>query len=64
MELEKFISAFEYPSMNCINASEFGTNSRDYSQTLIIHSDSELHRLILNHLNSELVRLKEEFRNL
>lgn len=63
-ELEKFIDAFEYPAMNCINASAFGSNSRDCSQTLIIHSDSELHSLILNHLNSELERLREEFQNL
>lgn len=63
-ELEEFIKAFKEPYMNCIRASSFGTNNMDCSQTMIIHSDSELHNLILNHCNSELVRLKEEFQNL
>jgi hypothetical protein len=62
--LEKFIKAFKEPYMNCIRASSFGANDKDRSQTMIISSDSELHNLILNHCNSELVRLKEEFRDL
>lgn len=63
-ELENFIEAFEYPSMNHITASAYGPNNKDCRQTMIIHSDSELHNLILNYFNSELERLKKEFQNL
>lgn len=63
-ELEEFIRAFKEPYMNCIRASSFGTNNMDCGQTMIVHSDSELHNLILNHFNLELVRLREEFQNL
>lgn len=63
-ELENFIEAFEYPAMNCIAATAFGADSKECRQTMIIHSDSELHNLILNYFNSELERLKKEFQNL
>lgn len=63
-ELEEFIKVFKEPYMSCIRTSSFGTNNMDCGQTMIIHSDSELHNLILNHCNSELERLREEFQNL
>lgn len=63
-EFEDYIKAFKEPYMNCIRASSFGTNNMDCGQTIIIHSDSKLHNLILNHCNSELERLREEFQNL
>lgn len=59
-ELEDFIKAFKAPFMNCIRA----TSEKDSCEFMIIHSDSELHHLILNHCNSELERLKEEFKKL
>jgi hypothetical protein len=59
-ELEDFIKAFKAPFMNCIRA----TSEKDSCEFMIIHSDSELHHLIMNHCNSELKRLKEEFRKL
>lgn len=63
-ELKEFIEAFKEPYMNSIRASQFGANNKDCTKVMLINSDSELHDLILNHCNSELERLKEEFRNL
>lgn len=63
-EMESFIEAFKAPYMNCIHASAFGTNNKDCKQFMIIHSDSELHSLILNHCNLKLELLKKEFQNL
>ena len=63
-EMESFIEAFKAPYMNCIHASAFGTNNKDCKQFMIIHSDSELHSLILNHCNLKLELLKKEFQDL
>lgn len=63
-EMETFIKAFNEPYMNCIRASAFGNNNIDCGKTIIIHSDSELHSLILTYYNLKLEQLRKEFQNL
>lgn len=63
-KMEDFIEAFKEPYINSIYAFAYGTLGAERKQVMIIDSDSELYDLILNHCNSELERLKEEFKKL